>query len=258
MYRRPWNPLGAVSLMIALMSCSESAPLPTQMRPPSVATLAAQASSPSTAHTVYVTSAIANDATFQINSDGLVAYMNSSTLDSEIQGATGDWVLDSYTPRNGTRTVYLAFSRPIAGSGPGGGDPVAIPSGYYTFHMISKCHLTNNSFFAIAPGQTVQCPLHLGSIFVNGQEYGVTMNAGFTSDGDTWPETNYANVVCNSAAGSCASWTITPSAAAPDGSSANVAVLIKYVTTTIKGKTTTTRVKQGDFHMAFRIDISNP
>lgn len=228
------------------------------MRPMPGATLAAQASSPSTPHTVTVTSTIADDATFQIKSDGVGAYTNSTALESDIQGATGDWVLDSYTPRNGTRTVYLAFSRPIAGSGPGGGDAAAIPSGYYKFHMISKCHLTDNSFLAIAPGQTVQCPLHLGSIFVNGQEYGVTMNAGITSDGDTWPETNSASVTCNSTAGSCASWTIMPSATAPDGSSANVAVLIKYVTTTIKGKTTTTRVKQGDFYMAFKIDITNP
>ena len=258
MYHRSWNPLAAVSLMIALTGCSESISLPTQMRSRSGA-LATQASSPSTAHTVYVTSAIANDATFQINSDGLGAYTNSSTLDSEIQGATGDWVLDSYTPRNGTRTVYLGFSRPIAGSGPGGGDAVSIPSGYYKFHMISKCHLTGNDFLTILPGHTVQCPLRIGQIFVGTRQYGITMNSGVTSAGEvSWPETNYADVTCNSTAGTCANWTLTPSGTDPNGSPANVAVLIETITSGTHGKTTTTDVKQGDFYLSFKIDITNP
>jgi hypothetical protein len=39
---------------------------------------------------------------------------------------------------------------------------------------------------------------------------------------------------------------------------ANVAVLIETVTSTTKGKPTTTDVKQGDFYMAFRINLTNP
>lgn len=207
-----------------------------------------------------MTSAIGDDPSFQIRSDGLAAYRNSTNLQSEIQsGTTGDWVLDSYTRTNGTRTVYLDFSRPIAGSGANGGAPVAIPSGYYRFHMISKCHLAGNTFLGIAPGQTVQCPLRIGQIYAGTRQYGITMNPGVTSTGEvTWPETDYANVKCNSTAGTCASWTLTPSGTAPDGSSANVAALIETVTSTGKGKTTTTDVKQGDFYMSFRIDVTNP
>ena len=84
------------------------------------------------------------------------------------------------------------------------------------------------------------------------------MNAGVTSAGDTWPETNYANVTCNSASGTCSSWTLTPSGTASDGSSANVGALIETVSTTTRGKTTTTLVKQGDFYLSFRINLTNP
>jgi len=81
----------------------------------------------------------------------------------------------------------------------------------------------------------------------------------YVSAADTaWAETNYANVACNSAAMSCASWTLTPSGTAPDGSRANVAALLSYQRTTAKGKTTTTIVKQGDFWMSFRIGVTNP
>jgi hypothetical protein len=261
MRRHPWHLLGIASLLFAITACSESGSLPTQGRLSVDNTSgAAKASGGSGgSRTLPVTSTISDDASFQIKSDGLGAYKSSSNLQSEIQSATsGDWVLDSFTPANGTRMVYLDFGRPVAGSGPNGGAPVAIPSGYYKFHMISKCHLTGNSFLTIAPGQTVQCPLRIGQSYVGARQYGVTMNSGVTSSEVTWPETNYANVTCNSTAGTCASWTLTPSGTAPDGSSANVAVLIETVTSTNRGKTTTTDVKQGDFYMSFRIDITNP
>ena len=255
---RSWRSFGATSVLIVQAACSEGAPIPTQARLSPDGSARLQAAGSSSAKTTPVTSRIGDVAAFQIKSDGNGAYVGSKTLQSEIQGTSGDWVLDSYTPTNGTRMVYLDFSRPVAGSGPNGGDAVAIPSGFYRFHMISKCHLTGNSFLTIAPGQTVQCPLRIGKIFVGGQEYGVTMNGGVTSDGETWPETSYATIACNSTSGSCANWTITPTGTAPDGSSANVAVLIKYVSSGGRGNTVVTPVKQGDFYLAFKIDISNP
>ena len=48
-----------------------------------------------------------------------------------------------------------------------------------------------------------------------------------------------------------------PAATSPDGLPANVAALLKYVTTTSKGQTTTV-VKQGDYYVNFRFDVSNP
>ena len=252
---RSWRPFGATSVLVVLVACSEGAPFPTQAR---IAPDDSPRMQAATARNTAVTSRLGDDAAFQIKSDGLSAYTSSKALQSEIQGPTGDWVLDSYTPTNGTRMVYVDFSRPVAGSGPNGGAALAIPSGLYRFHMISKCHLTGNAFLTIAPGQTVQCPLHIGKIFVGGQEYGITMNGGVTSDGETWPETSYANVTCNSTSGACADWTLTPTGTAPDGSSANVAVLIKYVSSGTRGNTVVTPVKQGDFYMSFRIGLTNP
>jgi hypothetical protein len=244
--------------MVVLAACSENASLPTQGRLSPLDDPAAKASS--AGHALAVTSVISDDAGFQIRSDGLGPYKNSNTLISEIQsGTTGDWELDSSTPSGGTRKVYLDFSRPVAGSGPNGGAAVAIPSGLYRFHMISKCHLDGYSYLTIALGQTVQCPLLVSQLTVGTHVYRLLMNPGATSTGDSWPETNYTNVTCNStAAGACASWTLTPSGTAPDGSVANVAVLFEVVTSTVKGKTTTTYAKLGNFYISYRIDITNP
>ncbi|HWJ12635.1 MAG TPA: hypothetical protein VNS10_02770 [Gemmatimonadaceae bacterium] len=247
-----------VSLLIIVAACSETTSVPTPARPRPDVAIAARSGSPNP-RTVPVTSVVGDDPSFQIRSDGLGSYKNSSALQSEIQASTtGDWVLDSYT-NNSPRMIYLDFSRPIAGSGVNGGSPVAIPSGYYKFHMISKCHLTGNDFLTILPGHTVQCPLRIGQIFVGTRQYGITMNSGVTSAGEvSWPETNYADVTCNSTAGTCANWTLTPSGTDPNGSPANVAVLIETITSGTHGKTTTTDVKQGDFYLSFKIDITNP
>jgi hypothetical protein len=193
----------------------------------------------------------------QIKSDGAGTYKNSNSLISIIQ-AIGDWEVDSYNPKGTTRTVYLDFSRPIAGSGPNESDPAAFPSGTYKVHMISKCHLYGNSFLTIAAGQTVTCPLHIGSVFIGTQEYSVQMNPYLSAADTAWTETDYANVTCTSLGGACTSWMIAPSDTAPDGSRANVAALLAYKRTTSKGKTTTTIVKQGDFWMSFRIDVTKP
>jgi hypothetical protein len=258
MRRRDWRPLTVTSLVVIFSACSETGPLPTQSRLSPEQALVAKTSSAGGGHILAVTSVISDDPAFQIKSDGHGPYKNSNTLESDIQsGTTGDWVLDSSTPSGGTRTVYLDFSRPIAGSGPNGGAPVAIASGFYRFHMISKCHLDGNSYVSIAPGQTVQCPLLVSQLAVGTRLYSVLMNPGVTSGGASWPETNYTNVTCTSTTGPCASWTLTPSGIV-DGMPANVAVLFETVTTTSRGKTTTSYVKDGDFLMSYKIDITNP
>src|SRR4029078_10918957 len=195
---------------------------------PAPGVIAAHNGAPSRA--LPVTSTLIDDPAFQIRSDGQGSYQKSTALISVIQSSTtGDWELDSYT-NNSPRMIYLDFSRPIAGSGPNGGSPVPIPSGYYIFHMISKCHLAGKDFLAIAPGQTVQCPLRIGQIYIGTRQFGITMNPGVTETGDIkWPETTYANITCNSTAGTCANWPLTPTGTAPDGSAANVAALIETV-----------------------------
>jgi hypothetical protein len=245
-------------LSIALCGCTEHSPLPTQTRLVPDAALASATGNATTAVSATLADADPTIApSLQITSDGGGVYKNSNSLVSVIQ-SIGDFVLDSYNAKNSTRTIHLDFSRPIAGSGVDGGDAVGIPSGNYKFHLISKCHLYGNSFLTIAAGATMTCPLHIGGIYVGTQEYAVQMNPYVSAADTAWAETNYANVACNSAAMSCASWTLTPSGTAPDGSRANVAALLSYQRTTAKGKTTTTIVKQGDFWMSFRIGVTNP
>jgi len=196
----------------------------------------------------------------QIRSDGLGVYRNSNTLTSVIQ-PIGAWVLDSQNPRNSTRTLFLDFGRPVGGTGPNGGDPIAVPSGLYKVHAISKCNVYDSSMWLLAPGATMPCPLHI-AFTSGGTSYAVQMNPYPTgADPDGAPETHWANVTClTPASGSapCTEWKLTPSAAdtAANGSvtQRNVARLIKYVTS----RNTTTNVNQGDFYFSFAIRLTNP
>jgi hypothetical protein len=215
-------------------------------------------STPVTTLVFDVDSAIAP--TLQIRSDGLGSYLNSTSLTSVIQDI-GAWLLDSRSPRNGTRQLYLDFALPIAGSGPGGGQPVPVPSALYRVRAIAKCNLYGTSMLSLAPGTSMACPLHIGFDF-GGNSYAVQMNP-YPSSGDPEgaPETNYVNITCtapSSGTGPCIEWRITPSGTypRPDGSAGyrNVGRLIKYVTN--KGKTTANN--QGDFYFSFAIRVTNP
>jgi hypothetical protein len=224
--------------------------------PSQVAALAASKSSSTPVTSTIADADPAVAPALQIRSDGLGPYKNSSTLISVIQ-SIGAWELDSYDPSNSTRTVYLDFSQPIAGSGPSGGAPVPVPSGLYKVHMISKCNLYGTNMLTIAPGTTTACPLHV-KFAVGSTSYAVQMNP-YTSAADTaYAETNYADVSCvypTSGAGPCTQWTIVPSAYAADGTTLqNVGKLLKYVTS----KRTTTAVNQGDFYFSFSIGVTNP
>jgi hypothetical protein len=197
---------------------------------------------------------------FQIRSDGLGVYANSSTLSSIIQGSAGAWVLDSQSARNATRMLFLDFGQPVAGSGPNGGDPIAVPSGPYLVRVISKCNVYGNSMWTLAPGATMACPVHVAFSY-GAFKYAVQMNPNPAGDPEGAPETQWANVTCltpSSGTGPCTEWLFTPSATsvAPDGrvTYRNVARLIKYVT----AKNTTTNVNQGDFYVSFAFRVTNP
>jgi hypothetical protein len=192
----------------------------------------------------------------QIQSDQLGAYQNSKTLTSIIQ-SVGAWVLDT-TVRNATRTVYLRFSDPIAGSGPGGGAPVAVPSGPYKARIITECNRYNDSMWTLAPGATMPCPMNVVFDY-GGSTYHIHMNPFLQAAPAA--ETNNVNITCvypSSGAGPCSQWTIAPSATyvAADGSTKyrNVGILQKEVTA--KGQMTL--VKQGDFYFSFMILVTQP
>ncbi len=240
-----------------LAGCREDAPSALQPEMARVSAARGPVDTPVTTTVLDADTAIAP--TLQVRSDGLGVYRNSSNLVSIIQGAAGAWVLDSQNPHNGTRMLFLDFAQPVPGSGPNGGDPIAVPSGLYKVHAISKCNVYGNSMWTLAPAASMACPLHIA--FTSGaSKYAVQMNPNPAGDPEGAPETQWATVTCLTPAGAaaCASWQFTPSGTytAPDGSVKyrNVARLIKYVTT----KNTTTNVNQGDFYFSFDIRVSNP
>lgn len=69
----------------------------------------------------------------QIQSDQQGTYPDSGNVSSIIQTG-GDWLLDTEAS---TRTVYLGFTQPVAGTGPTGSP--SFPSGYYPVHILSEC-----------------------------------------------------------------------------------------------------------------------
>lgn len=191
-----------------------------------------------------------------IQSDGAGDYVNSSTLVSQIQ-AIGDWELDAKNPKGATRKIILDFSQPIAGSAPGGGDPVVPPSGAYKFRAIAKCSLYGNSLLAFAAGAVKSCPLHVGFEY-NGATWALQMDP-YTAANGPFPETNYATVTCifpTSGTSPCSQWKFTPSGTYISEDSTvkyrNVAKLLEY--TTSHGRTTV--IDRGDFYLSFSILVA--
>lgn len=248
----------AVAVFAALAGCRKESPSVLQPEALQLHAAKGNADTPVSTSISDLDSTIAPS--LQIQSDGLGVYRNSSTLMSIVQGAAGAWVLDSQSPRNATRTLFLDFGQPVAGSGPNGGAPIAVPSGQYAVHAISKCNVYGNSMWTLAPGASMPCPLHIA--FTSGAfKYAVQMNPNPAGDPEGAPETQWATVTCLTPAigsGPCTQWQLTPSATyvAPDGTTKyrNVARLIKYVTT----RNTTTNVNQGDFYFSFSISVTNP
>ena len=208
-----------------------------------------------------VTSTIAdsvNGYALQIQSDGVGAYTNTKYVQSIIN--LGDWVLDTDYSRLSTRNVWLDFTKPVAGSGPNAGNPVApFSSGLAKVRFISKCHLYNVDMFTIPSGATVNCPLATGFSY-GGYNYRLQMNPLVGADVN--PETDFVDITCNAANASsqCINWTIASNGtkggcATLDCSvKQNIARLSKFVT--VKGKTT--ELNQGDFYVAFSIGVTNP
>ncbi len=192
----------------------------------------------------------------QIQSDQLGVYESSSTLKSELQQSGGTWALDSYYPTGATRRVVVNFTRPLAGTGPGGGDPVAPPSGAYLARMASDCYRDNLNYLTLLPGQSMQCRLYIH--FDHG---GKTYTLHMARTNANFPETNSATVTCifpASGTGPCSQWRLSPSGqyVETDGTTvqANVARLSEE--TWVKGKLT--YVKQGNYLMSFSIIVAKP
>jgi len=192
----------------------------------------------------------------QIQSDQLGTYVSSSTLKSELQNSGGAWAVDSYYVRGATRRVVLNFTRPIAGTGPGGGAPEAPPSGAYLVRMGSDCYRDNLNYLTLLPGQSIVCRMNIHFDY-GGKTYDLHM----ARTNPNFAETDSAKVTCifpTSGTGPCSQWRLSPSGqyTEPDGTTvqANVANLSEV--TTVKGRTTW--VKQGNFLVSFSIIVAKP
>jgi hypothetical protein len=198
---------------------------------------------------------------FQIRSDGAV-YPNSQNVQSLIQGSgIGDWVMQSDLSSASTRTVFVDFSQPVAGSCPTcpNSNPIPLASGPYPTRFIAKCHEYNHNMFTLPYLATISCPLYT-RVDVNGQNYRINMNPLAIAQA-YYPETNFVNITCAgvNSSGQCNNWRIKPSGTyVPAGSSTavigNVGKLVKVVT--IRGKATD--IDQGDFYFSFSIGVTNP
>jgi hypothetical protein len=200
----------------------------------------------------------------QVQSDGAGSYRNSKSVMSIIQ-YIGDWYLDTgVTIKNPTRKGFLDFSKPIAGSGPGGGNPTPpFTAGLVEPRLISKCGEYGVNMLSIAGGQTVNCPMTIGFYYPIGgtDHYRIHM----TPDSRSlfpYPETDYVDITCTgvNSSSQCNRWQIEPNGmkggcvTADCSVKQNVVKLVKLVTT--RGKET--EINRGDFLMSFSVSLTNP
>jgi len=269
--------LGCLAVSILVVTPQPAAQTNNEAAVAAMASLATQHAKPSPTPDLPVTDSIADyiDWTdnstgltqrywMQIRSDGAGTYTNSSSLVSIIQGASGDWILDSKNATSPTRAFLLDFTGPIPGTGPNGGNPVSpFSSALVNARLISKCHEYNYDMLTVPVGATVTCPL---AVFFSsgGSEYFLQMNPG-PNGAALAPETDFLNITCNSANASvqCNNWTITANGSkggcltADCSVKQNVARLSLRVP--VKGKSGFwTTVNQGDFYVAFSIMVTNP
>src|SRR5205814_3202434 len=99
--------------------------------------------------------------TMRIQSDQLGSYRNSSSLQSILQAALGDWVLDTLNYNSSPqRKVLIDLRDPVPGSGPNGGAPVA-PFAYQSVRarFIAKCSQYGVDMRSMEPNNFYPCPL---------------------------------------------------------------------------------------------------
>ena len=191
----------------------------------------------------------------QIQSDQRGTYTNSSTISSVIQPG-GNWVLDT---RASTRTAYLGFTQPVAGTGPTGSP--SFPSGFYAVRILTECQSSISRFnlLTLPGGASTECPLHIGFVS-EGASYAIEMNPIDAINGP-FPQTNLATVTCIAPTAGlvpCTQWKVTPSQAVTQTNGSvvyqNEGALLSY--STVKGKTVATYL--GDFLFSFEFVVTNP
>ena len=189
--------------------------------------------------------------TLRVQSDQNGMYKNSSSLQSILQAALGDWVLDTlnYTS-SPQRKVLIDLRDPVPGSGPNGAAPIA-PFTYQLVRarFIAKCAEYGGDMRTIPGGATIYCPLAIAFDDASGVRYRLNMNP------NNFPESNPVQITCvaTDANSKCNQWKIEPSVTQLNGERKNVATLLKVAT-----KPRQTDQDMGDFYMSFAIHVTNP
>lgn len=188
--------------------------------------------------------------TMRVQSDQAGSYRNSSSLQSILQGALGDWVLDTLNYNSSPqRKVLIDLRDTVPGSGPNGGAPTP-PFAYQLVRarFISKCSQYGSDMRTIPAGSTIYCPLAIAFDDAGGVRYRLSMHS------DNFPEVNLVQVTCLASANSkCTQWRIEPSVTQLDGERKNVAKLLK-----VAAKPNQADQNMGDFYLAFVIQLTNP
>jgi hypothetical protein len=189
--------------------------------------------------------------TLRIQSDQTGSYRNSNSLQSILQAAVGDWVLDTLNFNSSPqRKVLIDLRDPVPGSGPGGGAPTA-PFAYQLVRarFIEQCSVYGTDMRTIPGGSTVYCPLVVAFDDAGGVRYRLTMRA------DNFSEVNLTQVTCvtTDANSKCNQWKIEPSAVQLNGERKNVTKLLKVAT-----RPNQADQDMGDFYLSFTINLTNP
>ncbi|HSE96933.1 MAG TPA: hypothetical protein VLD57_01600 [Blastocatellia bacterium] len=197
-----------------------------------------------------------------LQSDGEGVYRNSKSVRSVIINE-GGWDMDTgYTYiKAPTRKGYIDFSQPVAGSAPGGADPVPpFIAGVVRPWYNSKCFYDGNRMLDMGEGETFNCGLTIS--FINpadGGNYRIIMWPACPGFPDNCANTNSTSVTCTGVDGSgkCNRWKIEPGG---ECVTADCAVRKNEVrlarVTTVKGKDTVTNL--GHFYMTFSVEMTNP
>ena len=189
--------------------------------------------------------------TLRIQSDQAGSYRNSSSLQSILQAALGDWVLDTLNYNSSPqRKVLIDLRDPVPGGGPNGGAPIA-PFAYQMVRarFISKCSQYGNDMRTIPGGGTIYCPLAIAFDDAGGVRYRLSMHA------DNFPEVNLVQITCvgTNISAKCNQWRIEPSVTQLNGERKNITKLLKVAT-----KPNQSDQDMGDFYLSFAISLTNP
>jgi hypothetical protein len=186
--------------------------------------------------------------TLRIQSDQLGAYRNSSSLQSILQAALGDWVLDMLNFNSSPqRTVLIDLRDPVSGSSinPFG----ATGYQYVRARFIAQCSQNGVDFRTMQPTNIYPCPMALAFDDANGVRYRLAQNP------INYSETNWVQVTCvaTDTNSKCNQWKLEPGAIQLSGERKNVAKLLKVATRPHQSDQ-----DMGDFYMSFSIHLTNP